>query len=122
MLSRCCNSRIKSWRNEKTFWKITKIKPFINKYNWKGIYFSLKKDDWKKTEKNNVIIALNALYAKREKIYPAYVSKHNSNREKQVILFMISIGEGSEAKSEGRMALPYSKKAISVIKRNNIKK
>ena len=45
-------------------------------------------------EKNNLTIALNVLYAKKEKIYPAYVSKHNSNREKQVILFMISNGEG----------------------------
>ena len=26
-------------------------------------------------------------------MYPAYVSKHNSNREKQVILLMISNGE-----------------------------
>ena len=31
--------------------------------------------------------------AKKEKIYPAYVSKHNSNSEKQVILLMISNGE-----------------------------
>ena len=30
-------------------------------------------------------IALSVLYAKNEKIYPAYVSKHNSNREKQII-------------------------------------
>ena len=45
-------------------------------------------------EKNNLTIALNVLYAKKEKIYPAYVSKHNSNREKQVILLMISNGEG----------------------------
>ena len=29
------------------------------------------------------------LYAKREKIYPAYVSKHNSYRKKQVVLLMI---------------------------------
>ena len=43
--------------------------------------------------KNNVTIALNVLYAKKEKIYPAYVSKHNSNREKQVTLLMISNGE-----------------------------
>ena len=36
-------------------------------------------------------------------IYLAYVSKHNSNREKQVILLMISNGEkGRVAKSEGR--------------------
>ena len=27
---------------------------------------------------------------KKKKIYPAYVSKHNSNREEQVILLMIS--------------------------------
>ena len=66
--------------------RIAKIKPFINKYNWQGIYFPSKKDDWKKFEKNNVTIALNVLYAKKEKIYPTYVSKHNSNREKQVIL------------------------------------
>ena len=40
---------------------------------------------------------------KKKKIYPAYVSKHNSNREKQVILLMISNGEKQrEAKSEGR--------------------
>ena len=26
---------------------------------------------------------------KKEKIYPAYISKHNSNHEKQVILLMI---------------------------------
>ena len=31
---------------------------------------------------------LNTLYAK-EKIYPVFVSKHNSKREKQVILLMI---------------------------------
>ena len=31
---------------------------------------------------------------KKEKIYPAYVSKHNSNREKQFILSMIPNGKG----------------------------
>ena len=31
---------------------------------------------------------------KKKKIYPACVSKHNSNREKQVILLMIPNGEG----------------------------
>ena len=30
---------------------------------------------------------------KKKKIYPAYVSKYNSNREKQVILLMSSNGE-----------------------------
>ena len=74
--------------------RITKIKPFINKYNWKGINFPSEKNDWKKLEKNNLTISLNVLYAKKEKIYPAYVLKHNSNREKQVIFLMIPNGEG----------------------------
>ena len=34
---------------------------------------STKKDDWKKTEKSNETIVYNVLYAKKEKIYPAYV-------------------------------------------------
>ena len=74
--------------------KITKIKPFINKYIWKGINFPSEKDDWKKIEKNNVTIALNVLYVKKEKIYPSYVSIHNLNREKQGILLMITNAEG----------------------------
>ena len=28
--------------------RITKIKPFINKYNWEGVHFPSEKDDWKK--------------------------------------------------------------------------
>ena len=31
----------------------------------------------------------NVLYAKKEKLYSAYISKYNSNRKKQVILLMI---------------------------------
>ena len=61
--------------------RITKVKPFIFNY------------DWKKFEKNNLTIALNVLYAKNEKIYPAYVSRHNLKREKQIILLMIPEGE-----------------------------
>ena len=91
------SSRIKSWR----------IKPFINKCNWEEINFPSEKDDWKKFEKKNVKTALNVLHTKKGKIYLAYVSKHNSNREKQVILLMIPNGEGwegreHEAKSEGQ--------------------
>ena len=62
---------------------MTKTKAFINKYNWKGIDFPPEKDNMKKFEKINVTIALNVLHTKKEKIYPAYVPKHNSNREKQ---------------------------------------
>ena len=39
-------------------------------------------------EKNNPTIALNILYVKEKEILPAYVSKHNSTREKQIILLM----------------------------------
>ena len=39
----------------------------------------------------NLTISLNVLYAKT---YPNYVSKHNSNHEKQVIILMIANGEG----------------------------
>ena len=55
--------------------RIAKIKPFVNKYNWKGINFPSEKDDWKKFEKNNVTIALNVLYAKKEKTYPGWCTK-----------------------------------------------
>ena len=48
--------------------------------------FLSEKDDWKRIEKNKVTTALNVLYAKKEKIYPDYRSKHNLNREKQVII------------------------------------
>ena len=69
------------WKNPK---RITKVNPLLNKYKWKGINFPSKKDAWKRIEKNNVRIALNVLYSKKEKIYPAYVSKQNSNREKEL--------------------------------------
>ena len=43
-----------------------------------------KKDDWKKIEKNYLTIAFIVLYAKSEKIYPAYNSKYNANYEKKL--------------------------------------
>ena len=72
--------------------RITKNKSSINKHNWKGIYQPSEKDDWKIFEKNNLTIAINVFYAKKKNIYPAYVPEHNSNREKQFILLMISNG------------------------------
>ena len=55
--------------------RITKVETFIGKYNWKIINVPSEKNDWKKFEKNIVRIPLNVLYAKKEKIYPAYVWK-----------------------------------------------
>ena len=42
---------------------------------------SVRKRLLEKNEKNNVTIALNVLYAKKENLYLAYVSKHHSNRD-----------------------------------------
>ena len=80
---------------KKDLQRITKIKPFINKYNREGKSFPSENKDWKKIEKNNRTITVNVLYTKKENIYPAYVSKQNSNRKKQVILLIIPSGERS---------------------------
>ena len=74
--------------------RISKIKPFIEEYNWKDIDFPSTSKDWKKFELNNEV-ALNILYVPHntKKIEIAYKSKHNLTREKQIILLMISNGE-----------------------------
>ena len=45
---------------------MSNIKPFINKYNSKGINYPSEIDDWKKFEKYNLASALNLLYAKEK--------------------------------------------------------
>ena len=47
--------------------RITKIKLFINKYKLERLNFPSEKDDWKKIETNNVMIALSVLHFKNEK-------------------------------------------------------
>ena len=47
--------------------RITKIKPFIIKYDCDGINYPSKKNNWKKFDKNNVKIALSAFHAKKQK-------------------------------------------------------
>ena len=53
---------------------------------------------------------------KKGKIYPAYVSRNNSNREKQVIPLMISNWEGWYY-----LAVKKKKQTINIIKRKNVK-
>ena len=53
------------------------------------------------------------MYAKKEKIYPAYVSKHKSYCEKQVILLMID-----KQRWQATMALSCSQKTICIIRNN----
>ena len=63
--------------------RISKLKPYINKYNWKGIEFSAGPKDLIKFERNNKTIALNILYIKHngETISVAYRSEYNHKRK-----------------------------------------
>ena len=61
------------------------------------------------------------MFAKKEKIYPAYISKNNSNREKQVILLIFSNGKKRKAKPEGQWHYLAIKK-ISALLRGIISK
>ena len=72
--------------------RISKLKPFINNYNWKGIEFPSHSKDLKKFEQNNKTIALNILYVpyNTKQIIPAFISKYNHKRDNQVILLMIT--------------------------------
>ena len=44
--------------------RISKLKPYVNKYNWERIEFPVGPKDWKKFERNNKTISLNILFIK----------------------------------------------------------
>ena len=73
---------------EKDPQRITKIKPFIDQYDWNDIDFPSHSKDQKKFESNNKSIALNTLYVPHntKKIRHAYKSKYKN----QAILLMIT--------------------------------
>ena len=77
--------------------RISKLKPYINNYNWEGIEFPAGPKDWKKFERNNKTIALNVLYipCNTKTITVAYRSEYNNKRKNQVILLMITSGKTS---------------------------
>ena len=59
--------------------KTSKLKPFINQYNWKGIKFPSEKEDWKQ---NNKEITMNILFVSHnKKEIPACISKYNHKRK-----------------------------------------
>ena len=92
-----------SWNHEeikKDPQRIKEIKPFIKKFKCEWIKFPSEEDDWKKFEKINVTIPFNILYAKKEKIYSVYVSKHNSNGKKASCSFNDVKRNKRKAKSE----------------------
>ena len=74
---------------------MSKLKPYINKYNWEGIEFPAGPKEWIKLERNNKTIALNILLIQRNTIAisVAYRSEYNNKRKKQVILLMITDGK-----------------------------
>ena len=89
------NGSLNYQRIKKDSQKILKLKPYINQYNWKDIKCLSDKDDLKKLEQDNKEIALKVLFVPHNKIEiePAYISKYNYKRKKQVILLMIT-GDG----------------------------
>ena len=62
--------------------------------NYEEINYPSEKDNWKKIGKNSLTIALNVLYAKNEKTYPAFVLKNKENPEKQITFLLFLNGEG----------------------------
>ena len=74
--------------------RISKIKPFMDQYNWKDIDFPPTNKDWKKFELNNEVVLI-ILYVPHNtrKIQVAYKSKNNLTCNKQVILLIITNGE-----------------------------
>ena len=75
--------------------RISKLKHYINKYNWEGIHFAAGEKEWIQFERNNKTIALNLLYLlhNAKTISVAYRPEYNNMREKQVIFLMITDGK-----------------------------
>ena len=75
--------------------RISKLKPYINRYNWEGIEFPAGPKDWKKFERNNKANVLNTLFIPHntKTIRVAYRSEYNNMCKKQVILLMITGGK-----------------------------
>ena len=74
--------------------RVSKMKPFIENYNWEDIDFPSTSKDWKKFECNNEV-AFNILYVlyNTKQINIDYKSKNNLTRKRQIILLMISDGQ-----------------------------
>ena len=98
--------------------KVSNIKPFTRKYNWKGINYPPKIDDWKTFEKNNPTFALNILHIKEKEIFLTNISKMSLNCEKQIILLMIP---NEEKGGWHYLAVKTTLQTVYIIKRNNIK-
>ena len=94
MISICCNSCIKFLKklekNQKERQKLILLQININDQT---NYLS-EKADQKNFEKDNPTSILNVLNTRNKKVYPACISKYNTQREKQVIVLMVPNKEG----------------------------
>ena len=68
--------------------RISKIKPFIDNFNWKNINFPPQEQDYKTFEMNNKSVALNILRVNEQEISHYYKFEFNKTREKQAILLI----------------------------------
>ena len=77
--------------------RTSKLKPFIDNYNWDNIDFPSGYKYSSAFEKNNNDIVINILYVpnKTKEIRQAYISKHNKTRNIQANLLMITDGAGN---------------------------
>ena len=93
-LSICLNHWLNCQNIKKDPQRISKIKSFINQYNWKEVDFPSEQKDRKKSDKCKSI-AVNVLFLSynTEKVRLSYKSKYNFKHENQVILLMISDGK-----------------------------
>ena len=106
MLSICPSCFIKLSKHQKNRERISKIKPFIDQYNWKEISFPSHKKDWEKFELNNKLIVLNVFYVpyNAEEIRHVYKPKYNLKDENQIFLLMINDSEKRHYLSVTRIA------------------
>ena len=77
--------------------RVSKVEPFIDKYDSNEINFPSHVADWKKFELNIKSVALNVLYVSNDEktIRHAYKSKYSLKRENKVILLMITNDENN---------------------------
>ena len=71
---------------DNNFNRITKIKPYINNFNWNNINFPPAKQDYKNFEINNFEIALNIYRVNNEKLSQLYRSNYNRTKEVNLLL------------------------------------
>ena len=91
----CNNSSIKYGEISNNPGRVSKLRPFIDNYNWKHIEFPSGPKDWKKLEQNNETIVLNILSVpyNTKQIRSAHTSKYNSKRDNQIILLVVNDNE-----------------------------